>query len=67
MKKNIQEQLQKVVNLKKNDIIAYKDNNKLCKGRIEHITEHDFLVEVLIGKSAGLFKIIRKGQLEKVF
>ena len=67
MEKNIGEQLQKVVNIKKNDIIAYRDNNELCKGRIEHITEHDFLVEVLIGKKAGLFKIIRKGKLEKVF
>lgn len=67
MKKNIGEQLQKVVNLKKNDIIAYKDNNELCKGRIEHITQHDFLIEVLIGSSSGLFKIIKKGQLEKVF
>lgn len=67
MKKDIQIQLQKVVSLKKNDIIAYKDNNELCKGRIEHIMEHDFLIEILIGKNAGLFKIIRKGKLEKVF
>lgn len=67
MKKDIQIQLQKVVNIKKNDIIAYKDNNELCKGRIEHIMEHDFLIEILIGKNAGLFKIIRKGKLEKVF
>ena len=67
MKKNIGEQLQKVVNLKKDDIIAYKDNGKLCKGRIEHITQHDFLIEVLIGDASGLFKIIKKGKLEKVF
>ena len=67
MKKDIQIQLQKVVSLKKNDIIAYKDNNELCKGRIKHIMEHDFLIEILIGKNAGLFKIIRKGKLEKVF
>ena len=67
MKKNIGDQLQKVVNLKKNDIIAYKDNDKLCKGRIEHITQHDFLIEVLIGENTGAFKIIKKGTLEKVF
>ena len=67
MKKNIGEQLQKVINIKKNDMIAYRENGNLCKGRIEHITEHDFLIEVLIGESAGLFKIIKKGQLEKVF
>lgn len=67
MKKDIAKQLQKVVNLKRNDIIAYKDNGKLCKGRIEHITKHDFLIEVLIGENAGVFKIIKKGQLEKVF
>lgn len=66
MKKNIGEQLQKVVNIKRNDIIVYKDNGKLCKGRIEHITKHDFLIEVLIGENASLFKIIKKGQLEKV-
>lgn len=66
MKKNIGEQLQKVVNIKKNDMIIYKDNGKLCKGRIEHITKHDFLIEVLIGESAGAFKIIKKGTLEKV-
>lgn len=67
MKKDIAKQLQKVVNLKRNDIIAYKDNGKLCKGRIEHIAKHDFLIEVLIGENAGAFKIIKKGQLEKVF
>lgn len=66
MKKDIGEQLQKVVNIKKNDIIAYRENGNLCKGRIEHITQHDFLIEVLIGKSAGAFKIIKKGTLEKV-
>lgn len=67
MKKNIGELLQKVVNIKKNDMIVYRDNGKLCKGRIEHITKHDFLIEVLIGENAGIFKIIKKGQLEKVF
>lgn len=67
MKKNIEEQLQKVVNIKKNDMIAYRENGNLCKGRIEHITQHDFLIEVLIGENAGAFKIIKKGQLEKVF
>lgn len=66
MKKDIGEQLQKVVNIKRNNIIAYRENGKLCKGRIEHITKHDFLIEVLIGESSGLFKIIKKGQLEKV-
>lgn len=66
MKKDIGEQLQKVVNIKKNDIIAYRENGNLCKGRIEHITQHDFLIEVLIGENAGAFKIIKKGTLEKV-
>lgn len=59
--------MQKVVNLKRNDVIAYRENGNLCKGRIEHITQHDFLIEVLIGKSAGTFKIIKKGLLEKVY
>lgn len=67
MKKDIGEQLQKVVNIKRNDIIAYRENGNLCKGRIEHITQHDFLVEVLIGENAGAFKIIKKRQVEKVF
>lgn len=66
MKKDIAQQLQKVVNIKKNDMIVYRENGKLCKGRIEHITKHDFLIEVLIGENAGIFKIIKKGTLEKV-
>lgn len=47
-------------------MIVYRENGKLCKGRIEHITKHDFLIEVLIGENAGIFKIIKKGTLEKV-
>ena len=35
MKKNIGEQLQKVINIKKNDMIVYRENGNLCKGRIE--------------------------------
>lgn len=66
MKKDIAQQLQKVVNIKKNDMIVYRENGKLCKGRIEHITKHDFLIEVFIGENAGIFKIIKKGTLEKV-
>jgi hypothetical protein len=67
MKKNIGEQLQKVINIKKNDMIVYRENGNLCKGRIEHITKHDFLIEVLIGENVGEFKIIKKGQLEKIY
>lgn len=66
MKKDIAQQLQKIVNIKKNDMIVYRENGKLCKGRIEHITKHDFLIEILIGENAGAFKIIKKGTLEKV-